>query len=430
MIFNNVLQGTHRRARLVACCLLGLCLVACGGGGSSTAATAVTSSTTAAATPVPVTVPVTVPAPVTAALTNVQAVIVDSGPASEVNMPFTSITVCTPGNSNACQTIDHILIDTGSVGLRLFSSVVSASLKLPQQTAASGSALAECTQFADGYSWGPVRSADVQLGGETVHGMLLQIIGDPAFAAIPAGCSATGPAENTVAAFGSNGVLGIGTFLTDCGTACAQRTTAGAYYACPASGCIPTTVPVAQQIPQPVSLLATNNNGVILQLPTVAQGGAVSVAGSLIFGIGTASNNGLGTARVYTVSPTDATLSITANGTVYKTSFIDSGSNGIFLPLPNVPACKSGFYCPAVPVSVAMVLQGTNGNNTSVNIVVSNADALFRDYPTFAVLPTLAGAAYNNTSIDLGLPFFLGRTVFTAIEGRVTPGGTGPYIAF
>ena len=29
-----------------------------------------------------------------------------------------------------------------------------------------------------------------------------------------------------------------------------------------------------------------------------------------------------------------------------------------------------------------------------------------------------------------GLPFFFGRTVFTAIEGQTTPGGVGPYFAF
>jgi hypothetical protein len=35
-----------------------------------------------------------------------------------------------------------------------------------------------------------------------------------------------------------------------------------------------------------------------------------------------------------------------------------------------------------------------------------------------------------DASFDWGLPFFFGRTVFTAIEGMSTPGGTGPYFAF
>jgi hypothetical protein len=31
---------------------------------------------------------------------------------------------------------------------------------------------------------------------------------------------------------------------------------------------------------------------------------------------------------------------------------------------------------------------------------------------------------------DWGLPFFFGRTVYTAIEGQSTPAGVGPYFAF
>ena len=29
-----------------------------------------------------------------------------------------------------------------------------------------------------------------------------------------------------------------------------------------------------------------------------------------------------------------------------------------------------------------------------------------------------------------GVPFFYGRTVFTALDGATTPGGTGPYFAY
>jgi hypothetical protein len=39
---------------------------------------------------------------------------------------------------------------------------------------------------------------------------------------------------------------------------------------------------------------------------------------------------------------------------------------------------------------------------------------------------------YNTTdpSFDWGLPFFYGRTVYTAIENQSTPAGVGPYFAF
>jgi len=43
-------------------------------------------------------------------------------------------------------------------------------------------------------------------------------------------------------------------------------------------------------------------------------------------------------------------------------------------------------------------------------------------------IPGLSGPGFT-TGIDLGLPFFYAKSVFTAIEGASTPGGTGPYIA-
>jgi hypothetical protein len=33
-------------------------------------------------------------------------------------------------------------------------------------------------------------------------------------------------------------------------------------------------------------------------------------------------------------------------------------------------------------------------------------------------------------SFDFGVPFFFGRTVYTAIEGRPAGGVGGPYVAF
>jgi len=55
-------------------------------------------------------------------------------------------------------------------------------------------------------------------------------------------------------------------------------------------------------VQNPVTLFATDNNGVIIELPAVS-GVETSVTGSLIFGIGTQSNNALGSATVYTSIP-------------------------------------------------------------------------------------------------------------------------------
>ena len=40
------------------------------------------------------------------------------------------MTLCKPGSASECVVIDHVFLDTGSIGLRLFRSAV-ASLSLP-----------------------------------------------------------------------------------------------------------------------------------------------------------------------------------------------------------------------------------------------------------------------------------------------------------
>ena len=171
-----------------------LCLsaVACGGGGGGTVASGGGSPTST---------------------NNTASVIVDQGPSNDsVNTLFTSVTVCVPGTTS-CQTIDHIQVDTGSYGLRILAPVLN--LTLPIEMLANGNSLAECTQFADGFSWGPVVSADVQVAGETAHSLPVQVIGDSRLPNIPANCSGTGgPEEDTVSTFGANGILGIGPFET------------------------------------------------------------------------------------------------------------------------------------------------------------------------------------------------------------------------
>jgi hypothetical protein len=43
-------------------------------------------------------------------------------------------------------------------------------------------------------------------------------------------------------------------------------------------------------------------------------------------------------------------------------------------------------------------------------------------------LPGLASPLFADGRVILGLPFFYGRAVYTAIEGHGTPSGPGPYI--
>ena len=360
---------------------------------------------------------------------NVLPIVIDAGPgqAYAVNVPFVSVTICTPGGA-ACQSIDHIIVDTGSTGLRIISSVLSPELALTQQLAANGKPLLECTQFVDGYVWGPVKTADVRLAGKTLNGLAIQVIGDPAYPNVPRSCSSNGGVnESTVDTFGGNGILGVAVFQQDCGAVCAAAATDATYYSCVGTSCQAVAVVLDAQIQNPVGLLAADNNGVVIDLPAVAPAGAANVAGSLILGIGTKANNLPGNATVFALDPNQGTLTTVFKGRRYTGSFIDSGSNGLYFADASVAVCASGFFCPAATLQLTATNQGSSGASGAVNFSVANADDLFNGNNT--AFGNLAGPS-SDTSFDWGLPFFFGRRVYTAIEGRSTPSGSGPYVAY
>jgi hypothetical protein len=240
--------------------------------------------------------------------------------------------------------------------------------------------------------------------------------------------------EDTVQAFGANGILGIGPFASDCPN-CANVVIPGTYYACAsATTCVGTTVPFGSQVPNPVTRFAVDNNGSIIQLPSVPVDGQLTVTGTLTFGVDTQSNNQSGNETVLTLDDS-ADLTVTYNGQALSQSFIDSGSNGIFFNDAAIPVCtQSGytdFYCPANTLNLSLSMQGQNGvmaNN--VDFSVGNAQMMLADNPTFNAFPALAGPNPNSESFDLGLEFFYGRRVAVVVEGNKTSVGTGPYIAF
>ncbi len=369
---------------------------------------------------------------------NTVPVIVDQGPPAaggSTNLLYTTVTLCAPGSTTQCQTIDHVQVDTGSSGFRVLAAALGTSLPaadMPQAIDSHGNPLDECTQFADGYSWGTVRTADLVVGNETAASLPVQVIGDPAAAAVPASC-VQGPAENTVATFGANGILGIGNFLTDCGAACANGAISGTYYDCPPTGtCAPVAVTLNSQVQNPVALFAADNNGVVIDLPA-ATSPTATLAGTLIFGIGTQSDNALpASAGIYTLDPTYGTLSTTYNGVTNASSFIDSGSNAYFFTDDTIPTCTNAtsFYCPTSTLQLQALIQGQNGANVSVAFSVDNAQ---NDFATNdAVLPDLAGPAGSSLqgAFDWGLPFFYGRPVYVAFESNTAAGVAGPWVGF
>ncbi|MGC1415009.1 MAG: DUF3443 domain-containing protein [Candidatus Acidiferrum sp.] len=371
---------------------------------------------------------------------NVQAITVSTGPTAgpPYNSPyvdgvFTSVTICVPGSTTSCQTIDGILVDTGSSGLRIMASQLTISL--PQQMGAGGAPIAECLPFVDGVTWGPVQTVDLTIAGEVAKSLPIQVVGSSSFSNVPNGCLSYGVPEDTVGEFGANGVLGVGNFAQDCGGGCAQSgaNNPGLYYTCPSQGCAITTESLTSQVQNPVALFPTDNNGVLIDLPSVT-GAETSVSGSLIFGIGTQSDNALGSATVYALDPSFGNFNTTFNNVSYPDeAFLDTGSNGLYFPASNVAAlvpCRDNtfWYCPSATQNLSAINQAFSGGATgSVNFVVGNADTLTANENNAAV-NGLAGP--NTGSFDWGLPFFFGRKVFTAIEGANTPAGAGPYVAY
>jgi hypothetical protein len=408
------------------------------GGGSSTPSTTATTSSGSTTSTTSTTSTGTASAiTIAAAAVNVAPMIVDNGPAAgngATNIPYVSVTICPP-DGGACQTIDHVIVDTASEGLRLVASAVANRALYRPVTDSAGNGFAECAQFASGFSWGSVKEANLTVAGETAAALPFQIIGDPDYTNIPATCASAGTAQQTVASFGGNGILGLGVFRQDCGAACAQAAIAGTYYVCGTDGnCASSTLAVARQVANPVTFFATDNNGVLLQLPAIPDAGASNVVGALVFGIGTRTNNALGSAKAYGVSAGTGGFAATVSGRSYADSFVDSGSNFYFFDSVTLPQCGAqdfaGFYCPVNPTQLAATFTGSNGTTGAASIIIANAITVLSN--------NASGEAFNNvgatmglgSSFDFGLPFFYGRNMFTAIEGATTPAGSGPYVAF
>ncbi|HUA32577.1 MAG TPA: DUF3443 domain-containing protein [Candidatus Binataceae bacterium] len=397
--------------------MIGL-LAACGGGGGGGGFVPIHSPT---ATPTP--------APPAG---NVQSMSVDLGPNGNlVNGAFTSVTVCVPNTAN-CQTIPNVLLDTGSFGLRLLGSALNPTLTLPRQTDGSGDAIAECGFFGSLFTWGPVATADIEMADEAASSIPVQIISPSGFTTAPTACINSGlPQADSLATLRANGILGVGVFVQDCGTDCTTNGSSnpGFYYACAGSSCSVTTQSEANQVQNPISSFSGDDNGLIIELPSVPAGGAKSVTGSLVFGIGTQSNNQLGTAQVFTTD-SNGNVTTTFGGNSYGTTYIDTGSNALFFlstAATGIPECSGGgFYCPASSENLSAQIEGQNSATATVDFTIANANNLFST--NNAVFNDLGGPF--SQGFDWGLPFFLGRNVFVAIDGQTTPAGSGPYFAF
>jgi hypothetical protein len=357
---------------------------------------------------------------------NVIPVIVGCG---YINEPCVSVTVCVSGTTT-CRTINNVLLDTGSFGLRLFSSVLSGLALTPSTDTASGNPIAECVRYGDGSStWGPIKRADVKLAQRQANNIPIQII-DANFATghIPTNCTnnLTGP---STALF--NGILGVGLFAEDCGIGCTRTinlsNSSFPYFSCSSTTCSPVVVSIANQVTNPVPMFSSDNNGVIVQLNDISTTQAPFVDGFLVFGIGTQDFNQPTTGQKTFAADTSANIRTTFKGQEFE-AFIDSGSNGIFFPTTTgIPACSNGngFYCPTSTTDLSATISGKSGTPTElVNFQIINPNTLLETTGVADI-----GGNYDS-GFDWGLPFFLGRTIYFGIESKASNLGVGPYYAY
>jgi hypothetical protein len=363
--------------------------------------------------------------------------------AGGINAPFVSVTICSPTDTN-CQTINNILLDTGSYGLRVFSSVLTQAGLLSSLTAltSGGRPVGECVSYADGSAdWGPVVNADVVLGGQSAVNVNIQLI-NSSFATSST-CSSAPDSSPTASNVGFNGILGVGLFQEDCGSGCTKYSNNGIYYSCTSSStgasCTGTTVSLANQVTNPIALLTSNyDNGVVLELPSLSGGAAPSASGYVVFGIGTVSNNtpsasveSYAASSVTTSTASAGTFDINCNGQDYASSYIDSGSNAIFFSnaASDLPTNSGSWYVPTSALTLDALVTATGGATTTyVPLTITNFDTTVST-PNYAY-STIAGNLGVSGTFDLGLPFFFGRNTYVGLEAHSSSIGNGTYWAF
>lgn len=335
------------------------------------------------------------------------------------NRLLVSITVCAPA-TNRCATIDDVMVDTGSTGLRLEASAVPTWLRLPPFLGLDRKPLAECLRFVHDVAWGLLYRAYLRMAGLTAADLPIQIIDDHTRAQ-PETCPRS-DARPT-----SNATLGIGPLLFDCAGACWQSAAHPSVYACGAQGCLPVggAVTPAYRLPNPVSRFTDHSNGFVVELPAAPAAGADAVSGTLTFGVGTAGNNQLGAAALISLSDTGRFTTRYADR-MFPESYIDSGTETYIFADPDLPLCPDldWAYCLSPARRLEALLIGRNGHALPMAFMVGDHRDI-RDRHVGASDRIAEAAAPGSAAFVWGAPFFLGKRVSVLIEGRTVPGSAG-----
>lgn len=356
-----------------------------------------------------------------------------AGDANTGNVPYIAVKICAPGSTTNCQIIDHVLVDTGSTGLRIASSALQSTLQpgngLPAIAGrGTSTSLTECETYVDSYVYGPLVTADVYIAGKLVQSANMQVFG-PSNYPVPNSCSSQGGiSTNTTQAFGANGLIGVSFELQDdalyydCQNANLGGCTADNFYA---------------GLPSTVSQFSSDNNGVTISMPPViAAGLSTPVVGTLTFGVNTQADN----------TPTASTIPIANNdigefaaqvGGTWYTAYLDSGTDILYFndptdaalePLcPSSNAVNAGLYCPATTQSVPFTFANAGTTASVGSLTYQVANAIDVNTLTAMAFNNLAGpittsSTLSDTTIAFGFSLFYGHNVYVLFDTKTAPG--------
>ncbi|MFM0004598.1 MULTISPECIES: DUF3443 domain-containing protein [Paraburkholderia] len=358
-----------------------------------------------------------------------------------VNRLLASIKVCVPGTQGApqCVTVDNMLVDTGSTGVRISARAIPtlAPLLLTQAGAVDdkvGSApIAECAPFASGYTWGSVKRTDITIGSKTASNIPIQVVSDGAFST-PPDCIAHngGDLGRSLDVMGVSGILGIDNFTGDSLDAL-TKAVPGLYYYCPSqNSCVSTRMLASKEVMNPVAAFATDNNGMVIRLPAVPAAGQASVTGQLVFGVGTQQNNTLPANATVIALDKYGAFTTQYKGQVFNQSVIDSGTLSYAFPDNTIPYSVLDLYTPASSLNLSATIEPNNGSNAPLQMPFSidNANTLMASGNAAFIN---IGQYFSNGEDNMflwGLPFFYGRDVYNVIGNAKVGKLTGPFVAF
>lgn len=366
---------------------------------------------------------------------NVVPLVVDKGyNGLASNTSFISLTVCIP-NTNACQVLDHVFVDTGSTGLRINQSMLNIGL---MPLSYQGANLYQCMKFGEGYTFGPIVTADVRIGGENARNIPAQIFNDVDHNNVPADCSNGLPFAD-LNNFGAKAIIGVNPYSNP------NNNYTGVYTCQESTSCNkinnPRNIPFKLNI-NPVAAFSKDNNGLILSLPAVTSAESSPLSGYMVFGLDTQNNNRVNSSLVKVLGSPNPDFQVGyfhANSNSLNDSYaiFDSGYQTYYFYDANMTQCTlpnpdgHSYYCPnSFPQYWNSRISSYDSTSIAgeINALIINYEVTPGLHDT--VVPALGEVASQIDNLTIyGLPFFFGKKVYIGLmgeSGNQTPLGTGP----